>query len=297
MKNSTFLVGLAAMLLAPATVFAFGNPKDENDNYIVKWNPETNSFADSNDWEIDETFIFAVDVTGTGFAEAMAQPSRNPEVLGRGMAYDLYVTGAPEGTTGKGNIDGRLFHIKDNVYGMVVNFFQQHTTRYADDYFLPNEDYTEYGCLEPGYVVYYNANLFPFGWSADNPGAEWWDAIATPSGGEFPFASAPYTGTKTSDIFYYGDIVPEGVCPLEGLDAGAYHNMCDGWGGYAPYEYWQDLVDSAAVNTIEKSDATTISSIYYNLQGQKLNAVPEKGVYIRMDKKSDGSVKSVKVLR
>lgn len=296
MKNSTKLLSMAALLLLPASAFAFGNPKDADGNYIVKWNPETQSFADANDWEIDETFIFAVDVTGTGFEDAMATPSRNPAVLGRSMAYDLYVNNAPEGTTGKANIDGRLFHIKGNVYGMVINFFQQHTSRYADDFLLPNEDYTDYGCLEPGYVVAWNANLFPFGWAADNPGAEWWDAIATPSGGEFPFACAPYTGTKTSEEFFYGDVTPADYTPFAGLDAGAYHSMCDNWGGYAPVEF-ADKVMTTSVKTIKKSDAVTVSSSYYNLQGQKLNHEPENGLFIRMDKKSDGTFEAVKIVR
>lgn len=295
MKNSTLLLGLAAIVLSPATSFAFGNPVDENGNYIVKWNPETESFADANDWEIDETFVFAVDVTGTGFEEGLATTGRAS--IGRGMAYDLYVTSAPEGTTGKANIDGRLFHIKGNVYGMVINFFQQHTSRYADDFLLPNEDYSDYGCLEPGCVMEWNANLFPFGWAEDNPGAEWWDAIATPSGGEFPFACAPYTGTKTSKEYFYGDIVPADYTPFEGLDAGAFHSMCDNWGGYAPVEFWEELIEPAAIQGIENSDSSVISSSYYNLQGQKLSHLPQKGIFIRLDKNSDGSSKAIKIYR
>lgn len=300
MKNSTILLAAAAVFATSASAQTFGNPKDTEGNYIVKWNPATESFADANDWEIDETFIFAVDVTGTGYEEALATTGRGS--IGRGMAYDLYVTSAPEGTTGKSNIDGRLFHIKDNVYGMVINFFQQHVTRYADDFLLPNEDYTEYGVLEPGYVVSWNANLFPFGWAQDNPGAEWWDAIGAPICGEFPFASAPYTGKKTSQDYFYGDLVPEDVCPFEGLDSGAFHSMCDNWGGYAPIEYYAEALgeetddpDNAGVGSVSVSPV--VSAEYYNIQGQKLNYVPQKGLYIQKNTKADGTFETVKKVK
>lgn len=298
MKKFTVLFAAAALLGGTANAETFGNPKDKDGNYIVKWNPETESFATANDWEIDETFIFAIDVTGTSFETALQSSSRNPAVIGRGMAYDLYVTSAPEGTVGKANIDGRLFHIKGNVYGMVINFFQQHTTRYADDFLLPNADYTEYGCLELGAVTEWNANIFPFGWAADNPGAEWWDAIATPSGGEFPFASAPYTGTKTSPEFFYGDVTPADYCPLKGLDAGAYHSMCDNWGGYAAPEFFKDAIggdDITMVADIAFDENVNVS--FYNIQGQKLNAEPQNGIYIRREVKADGSAKSLKIVK
>lgn len=301
MKKFTLLFAAASLLAGTANAETFGNPKDKDGNYIVKWNPETESFATSNDWEIDETFIFAVDVTGTSFETALQGTSRNPAVLGRGMAYDLYVDNAPEGTTGKGNIDGRLIHIKGNVYGMVVNFFQQHATRYADDFFVPNADYSDYEVLQEGHVVVYNANLFPFGWAADNPGAEWWDAVATPSGGEFPFASAPYTGTKTSPEFFYGDVTPADYCPLPGLDAGAYHSMCDGWGGYAAPEHYEAALSFGSNGTDGINDTAisveTVAVNFFNLQGQKLNVEPENGVYIRREIKADGSVEARKLVK
>lgn len=142
MKKSTLIIAAAALLATSASAQTFGNPKDKDGNYIVKWDPVKEAFADANDWEIDETFIFAIDVTGSGFEDGLATTGRGS--IGRSLAYDLYVTSSPEGTTGKANIDGRLMHIKGNVYGMTVNFFQQHTSRFADDHLMPNADYTEY---------------------------------------------------------------------------------------------------------------------------------------------------------
>lgn len=176
--NYLALAALAATAINVQAQTTYGNPKDEDGFYIVKWDMDKGAFADANDWEVDETFVFAIDLTGTPFVDAMAQPSRNPAVLGRGLAYDLYPT-SPSEENGTASIDYRMFHIKDNVYGMVVNFFQQHTSRYKDLGLVPNADYSEYLATTADEVTTWDGNLFPFGWSADNPGAEWWDGIAT----------------------------------------------------------------------------------------------------------------------
>lgn len=290
------------LALAACSAFAlnanadFANPKDADGYSIVKWNLEKGAFAESNDWEIDETFIFAVDVTGTPLEDALKVTPRDPNVLGLGVAYDLYVDNAPEGTTGKTNVDGRLFQIKDNVYGMVVNFFQQAVSRYADAGLLPNSDYTEYGALEDGYQVVYGSNIFGFGWSADNAGALWWDGVAAPIQGELSFASAPYTGTKTDPEFTYGEIVPADYCPFPGLDAGAYHSMCDAWAGYAPVDFYDGVPKRDTAVAAIASDAQTVGSRYFDLQGRMIEE-PARGLYIRQDVKADGSVKSVKVVK
>jgi len=296
MRKLNYLA-LAALAATAMNVQAqVANPKDADGKYIVKWDLEKGAFAEANDWEIDETFVFAVDVTGSPLADALKTPSRNPEILGRGVAYDLFVTSAPEGTEGAKNIDGRLIHIKDNVYGMVVNFFQQHVSRYHDAGLLPNADYTDYECLHPGAVVEWNSNIFGFGWSETNPGAEWWDGVATPMTDCMEFSCAPYTGTKKSPEFFYGDIVPADYCPFESLDAAKYHEMCDSWGGYAPAKFWDDIQKlNAGVGSVV-SDAATVSSAYYDLQGRKI-AEPSRGLYIRQDVKADGTIETVKVVK
>lgn len=292
-----FTLALAAALCAAGiSAQDFGNPVDKDGNYIVKWDPATESFATSNDWEIDETFIFAIDVTGTGWESALATTGRGS--IGRSVAYDLFTTSAPEGATGKMNIDGRLMHIKGNVYGMTVNFFQQHTTRFADEGLEHNDDYTEYGCLTPGYVVTWNSNLFPFGWAADNPGAEWWDAISTPIQDKFAFACAPYTGTKTSPEFFYSDLAAEDYCPFEGLDPGSYHSMCDSWGGYGAPEHLEAALNmGASIGNVAAENVETVAVRYYNLQGVQLSSEPTNGIFIRQNVKADGSVKAVKVVK
>lgn len=293
--NYLALAAMAATLTGAQAQTVFNNPVDADGYAIVKWNPETESFAESNDWEIDETIIFAVDVTGTPLETALATPSRNPSVLGRGCAYDLFVTSVPEGTTGKMNIDGRLMHIKGNIYGMTVNFFQQHTSRYADDGLGPNADYSDYEALQPGAVTTWDSNIFGFGWSADNAGAEWWDGVAEPLTASLPFRTAPYTGTKTTVEFSYGDVAPADYCPFDGLDAGAFHSMCDSWGGYAAPEHFSLVNTPLSVNTIT-SDAETVSSVYFDLQGRQVDN-SANGVLIRKDIKADGTSSVVKVVK
>ena len=295
--NYLALAALAATAMnAKADDGNFANPSYDVDGtkyYVVKYDLEQGKFAEANDWEIDETFVFAVDVTGTALESALATPSRNPAVLGRGVAYDLFVTSAPEGTTGKMNIDGRLIKIKDNIYGMCVNFYQQHTSRYADAGFGPNADYSDYECLHEGNKVTWNSNIFGFGWSADNPGAEWWDGVAAPLTGSMPFECAPYTGTKTSEYYDFGSSTPADYCPFEGLDAAAYHSMCDTWGGYTAPEFAADVM--SAVETIA-AEAQTVKSVYYDLQGRQISE-PAQGLFIRQDIKADGSKSSVKVIK
>ena len=297
-KLNYLALAAAAATAVSANAATFANPTYEKDGVeysIVKWDLEKGAFAASNDFEVDETFIFAVDVTGTPLEDALKTPSRNPNVLGRGVAYDIYVDNAPEGTEGKMNIDGRLFYIKDNVYGMVLNLFQQAVTRYADAGLLPSADYSEYGALEPGYVVVYNDNIFGFGWSAENMGEEWWDAVAAPIQGQLAFETAPYTGTKTSPEFFYGDIVPADFCPFDGLDAAGFHQAVDNWGGYAPVSFADGVPGLGAAVKGIASDVETVKSVYFDLQGRAIEN-PAQGLYIRQDIKADGSKASVKVI-
>ena len=306
MRKTTLLAALAlasAGLTASAQTsdykVAFNNPLDEDGFMIVKYDLEKDAFAASNDWEIDETFVFAIDVTGTPLETALSTASRNPAVLGRGVAYDLYTTNLVlEGEQGS-NIDGRLMHIKGNIYGMTLNFFQQSVSRYKDAGLVPNADFTDYACLADGQVVEFDGNIFGFGWAADNPGAEWWDAVAAPIQGQSRFRCAPYTGTKTSPEYTFGDIVDASECPFEGLDAGAYHSMCDNWGGYArpTAADYEAATAAAGIDGVLATDATVVSTEYYDLTGRRLSAPAEKAVTICRDLLSDGRTSVKKIVR
>ena len=92
------------------------NPIGSDGCYIVKWDCSTNSFAASNDFEADESFTFAVDITGTSWVNWLAGNSN------RGICTNFSLS-----SDGAQNIarDGdRLFHITGNIYGKTINIAQ-----------------------------------------------------------------------------------------------------------------------------------------------------------------------------
>lgn len=276
MKRSTLLLGAA--LLTAAGMYAqdpvFSNPTLEDGSFIVKYDLDNHCFAKDNDFEIDETFLFAIDITGTPYETALATPSRNPNVIGRGMAHDFYVNNdvtAFEHYANGGNLDGRLFHIEGNIYGAVFNLFQLAQGRYKDTCFgLYTEDGVDkYDALKAGAAVTFGANHFGFGWAATDPGAEWWDAIAAPITNLW-FHTAPYTGTKTSPDFYFDDFT-EGPA-FDGCEASVYSDK-----GYAKPEFYKEA--TTAVNSV-MTDSDNAPVEYFNLQGIRVSN-PENGLYIR----------------
>ncbi len=69
------------------------NPKDADGYYIVKYDCAAGAFATSNNIEVDQTFTFAVDVTGTpwenwlkGTPTAAGQPAHLPLINGQTLA-------------------------------------------------------------------------------------------------------------------------------------------------------------------------------------------------------------------
>ncbi|MDE7081080.1 MAG: hypothetical protein K2O78_05470 [Muribaculaceae bacterium] len=277
MKKSTLMLLGAALLATPALQaqddVVLANPTLEDGSFIVKYDMANHCFAADNDFEIDETFVFAIDVTGTEYETALKNPSRNPNVLGRGMAHDFYVnndvTGFEHYSNG-GNLDGRLFHIEGNIYGAVFNLFQLAQGRYKDTCFgLYTEDGADrYDAMQPGATVTFGANHFGFGWSADNIGEEWWDAIAAPITNLW-FRTAPYTGTKTGADFYFDDFE---CVPFEGNDA----EIADK--GYAMPQFWDQLIGTNGVSIIGGDDADAPVE-YYNIQGIRVEN-PAQGLYI-----------------
>lgn len=274
MKKSTILLGVA--LLAATGMNAqdvvFANPTLEDGSFIVKYDLENHRFAADNDFEIDETFVFAVDITGTDYVAALATPSRNPNVLGRGMAHDFYINNDVcqfEHYANSGNLDGRLFHIEGNIYGATFNLFQLAQGRYKDTcyglYQEGGEDH--FDALQPGAVATFGSNIFGFGWSATNAGEEWWDAIAAPITNLW-FHTAPYTGTKTGADFYFDDY---DTVAFEGLES-AYNDK-----GYAKPERYNDIIGGSGVNAVAADVNAPVE--YFNLQGIRV-ANPENGLYI-----------------
>lgn len=305
MKKITLI---AAAVLASTTMASaqgtIGNPKDPNaeGKYIVAYDIKNNKWCDANP-EIDETFVFAIDFTGTGLEDAMKtlpEPNRK-NILGRSGAFDIYqdMNLNPDDEAAVAKADGRLFPIdrEKNIYGMTVNLFQLITSRTNDSAFGPNADYSDYAVLKQGQNFSFADNVFAFGWTVDNPGGEWWSDIANPVQDVLKWDMAPYTGTKTGREFTYGDLHADDTeCPLTGLDNGAFLSMVKDWGGYGtPADF--EAATSGINNVAIDGTADIVATEYYDLMGRRVNGEIENGVTIRRVVLSNGQAVVSKIAR
>ena len=107
---SLLLLSLTSSLYAAQTL---NNPIGADGCYIVRWDCERNAFAAANDFEADETFTFAIDLTSTEWVEWLQQQGSTGT---RGIATNF--------STNHGDIArgaDRLFHIQGNIYGKTIN--------------------------------------------------------------------------------------------------------------------------------------------------------------------------------
>lgn len=299
MKKFTLIAAAALMGLSASAQTNWANPKAADGTYVVQYDLENGKFFDENTFEFDETFVFALDVTGTPLADIESNYSRlvalDDALKGIGVAYDIYMTSRPEGSP-TANLDGRLFHIKDNVYGMTLNLYQFYNLRPGKKAGMKDAE-GNIAALEIGNVASFNESFFNFGWSASNAGMYWWDGVTTPIQGEMEFHTVPYTGTKTSPEFYFGDLVPADECGFDGLDAGAYHGMCDDWGGYARPEDYEAAISSGAINEVSVNTADVVATEYFDVMGRKVNGALENGITLKRDMLSNGKAVVTKIAR
>jgi len=274
MKKVTFLMAvLFSAFCVTAQVQTLNNPKDADGFYIVKWDCTNGTFATANDFEVDETFTFAVDITGTPWVDWLAATPTNPGAT-RSLAFNKW--------TGFGNVSGDSHRLKPipgkpNIYAATWNLVQLATTMDID------------AATTLGERTYVFGQLFGFEYTSDNPGKGWWMwAPSIPEGTNVDpgtesgavFATSPYTGTKTSPEFYNDDYDDE-------LFGAAYPIK-----GYAPA-----CAVVTGVENIFNSDIPVASYEYYNLQGAKLAKEPEEGLFIVKAIKVDGSFTTQKVLK
>lgn len=178
---------LLSFLFVSAFLFSaqqLNNPIGTDGCYIVKWDCEKGGFASSNDFEADETFTFAIDITGTQWVEYLATPG---SVGTRGIATNFSTSEGEQSRDGD-----RLYRIQGNIYGKTINLSQ-----------LSQVAFNTYS----GSQVLVYSNLFGFEYTADNNGAIWYQYPSQdilPDGNCF-FKTAPYTGTHTCPVFYTQD--------------------------------------------------------------------------------------------
>jgi hypothetical protein len=269
-KGYTLPCGGVTPVSAPNTL---NNPKDGAGLYIVKWDCEEGAFADTNDFEADETFIFAVDVTGTAWEQWL---SETPTAAGatRALAINKW--------TNFGDVSGgtnRLKQISGNIYGATWNITQMAT---ADG--LKNNS------VMADSVVYVYGQVFGFEFTEANPGAGWWmwpesvpvgTNIDPEAGTGAIFKTLPYTGTKTGDEFWSDQYVG-GLFFSNNTREKGYTVPC------------AQLIVS--VTDINKTDAKVIGHEYYNVMGQRLPKEPLEGIYFDKMLKDDGTFEVVKKL-
>ena len=194
MKKITLCFAAFLMAAICANAQTINNPKDANGYYIVKWDCENDAWATSNDFEVDEAFTFAVDITGTAFEDWLKTPTNAGGT--RSIAVNKW--------TGFGDFDGdthRLKQIKGNIYGATWCFTQMANTFDVVD------------ATEPGEVTYFFMQVFGFEYTPEDSGALWWqwpagwlaEGTTIDAVEGVAFTSAPYTGTKTSVEFYCDD--------------------------------------------------------------------------------------------
>lgn len=194
-----FLTLAAAVLALAASAHTLNNPVGADGRYIVKYDCANHAFAAANDFEIDENFVFAIDVTGTWLADWLkATPAA--EGASRGVACNFW--------TSQGDVKGDIKRFKlidGNIWGMTLNLAQAKAE---------NADWSK--ALMTDSVLYIYGQVFGFEYTAENPGAGWWmwdvQEVATTQadGADCFFATLPYTGTRTAPEFY-GDDASEGI--------------------------------------------------------------------------------------
>lgn len=198
-----FYVVLAAALcsLTASAQYTLNNPVGADGRYIVKYDCEQGKFAAANDMEVDETFTFAVDVTGT-WLENFLKGTPTAEGASRGLAINKW-TNFGDMINGETN---RMKQISGNIWGMTVNYAQ----------IFKNAEVLANDVLKKDSVLLIEAQIFGFEYTADNPGAGWWMwedqpvANTVAPGSDVLFTFLPYTGTKTSPEFF-GDDFEEGI--------------------------------------------------------------------------------------
>lgn len=265
MKKITLLLTVLFTIALCASA-QINNPKDADGYYIVKWDCANDTWATSNDIEIDETFTFAVDITGTALEEwVKGTPTTDGGT--RGIAINRW--------TGFGDLkpeSNRMKPITGDIYGATWNMVQLANT-------LNVEEATEIGV-----EAYVTGAIFGFEYTATNAGAQWWidpiDLDPFAEDGQQPFfKTLPYTGTKTGGEFYNDD--------YPGLFEQDFKIA-----GYAPA--CASIV--TGLKEVQFDAADVVATEFYTLQGVKLNTEPQQGLYIKTYILSNGSRVSEKTI-
>lgn len=270
MKKITILLVSCLMFTMFSNAQTLNNPKDADGYYIVKWDCSEGTFAASNDMEADETFTFAVDVTGTPFADWLKE---TPTAAGatRALAINKW--------TNYGDVSGgtnRLKQIDENIFGATWNIIQMASTM----------DVAAATGIDS--VVYIYGQVFGFEYTEDNPGAGWWmwpdgvdEGTAIDPGTGAIFRTLPYTGTETSPEIWSDD-----------YEGGLFFSNNQPEQGYT-----LPCPQATGVHDVIEKKAEIVDHKYYNILGIELPEEPRQGLYIHKKIRTDGTTEVEKKYR
>jgi hypothetical protein len=263
MKKVFLLV--ASALLTMGSAQAISNPTytvGENSFRVVQWDCENQEFASSNEFEFDETFVFAIDVSdNTALVSWIASPDAG---VTRSVAANIFAGAELQG------IDLRLFHLQDNIYGATINLKQLALARGKG---LVKDDLGN-SADAVGQFTSFSGNFFGWGYDASGVSGIGWYTSPYPSPVNDIFSTLEYTGGKTSPEFAYSNS-PKLNDESSPLTKGFEKPCLLGTG----------IGDVTA-------DGKVITG-YYTILGVQLDKEPASGIFI--EKYSDGT--SAKIVK
>lgn len=216
MKHHLFrlssIICLALCVIHSWADHRLNNPIGPDGYYIVKWDCEKNDWATSNDVEYDETFVLAVDLTGTMYENWVKNAQTRD-----GITYPVENTivslntfrGSKGGNMYKDN-RARLWHIRDNIYGAMYNFAQFETDGWANTTPAIGEQTKIYARMFASATLF-SDRCYPIAPSASQQKKSVWDYQENwwcAKDDQPLFVFAPYTGTKTGALFTTQEMTP-----------------------------------------------------------------------------------------
>ena len=257
MRKFTFLLVAAVMAVGANAqgTQSLGNPTNINNLYDVVWDCGNQEFKSDYEIQFDETFTFAVDITGTPL---LAWVNEASPVAGATRSIGLKIYSDVGGNGPKDMVDAayRLTRIKGNIFGATWNINQLAGAINAD------------AAKVPGTETYFYGVLFGYAYTSTEGGAEWWQSAVDVKGPGEPgspiFRAAAYNGSHASDPIF--NMTQSTLSPFKTWDIDGWLHQCE--------------VISSGIEEIFATPQEIERIEYFNLQGIKLQGEPKEGLFI-----------------
>ncbi|MDR1973144.1 MAG: hypothetical protein LBQ31_00530 [Bacteroidales bacterium] len=280
------------LFLSATLLFAFAFIAKADHDVPANWNAEGGYHSYVYDCQtggivsslpqLDETFTFAVDITGDENLLKFIN-DWTPSVEGAQKSFAIHFWN-DLGNAG----DARLMHIEGNIYGATINLKYLVANAGAAPV---NPDLSNY--LLNDSVYWWHAVVVGFCYNESEAGIDWWKSGQTGEGGVRPdydfgvvhLRTAAYDGSHATDENFYADDL-EPVYPWYTETTAGMAAPC------ATASLEPEAIETVSLTT----NATVVSREYFNVLGQKLSVPPVKGIYVERAKMSNGSVVSKKLI-